>query len=209
MIKLIGKKRGMTSLYDEAGVRVSVTVIEIGSNPVVQLKTPEKDGYAAVQLGWADGMKKKSMTKARQGHIAKSGAEALRILSEFRVEPEALLGYEVGKDLTVEILDAKRPVNVAGTTKGRGFTGGMKRHGFSGLGASHGVEKMHRTNGSLGSSARLTRVWKGKRMSGHMGNVRHTVRNLEIFKVDAEKGILLLKGSVPGHADALVYVTQR
>ena len=117
-------------------------------------------------------------------------------------------GYELGKTLTVADLDEKLPVTVVGTTKGRGFAGGMKRYGFAGHRASHGEEKHHRTNGSLSSSARLTHVWKGKRMSGHMGDARQTVKNLEIVKVDAEKNLIAVKGSVPGHSDAKVTVVQ-
>jgi len=138
--------------------------------------------------------------------LAKSGTGAVRFLEEIRVEDAS--SFELGKSLTVESLDQAVPVTVVGTTKGRGFAGGMKRYGFAGHRASHGEEKHHRTNGSLSSSARLTHVWKGKRMSGHMGNVRHTVKNLDIIKVDVEKNLLVVKGSVPGFSGARVTVVQ-
>lgn len=206
MIKLIGKKLGMTSVYTEAGESVPVTVIELGPCPVTQIKTVERDGYSAVQIAYADGMKEKNLSKPVAGHLAKSGTAPVRFLEEIRVEDAS--SFELGSALTVEKLDQALPVTVVGTTKGRGFAGGMKRHGFAGHRASHGEEKHHRTNGSLSSSARLTHVWKGKRMSGHMGNVRQTVKNLDIIKVDAEKNLLVVKGSVPGFSGARVTVVQ-
>lgn len=205
MIKLIGKKLGMTSIYDSKDNLVPVTLIEIGPCPVTQVKTVEKDGYEAYQIGLADGMKKKNMTKAQAGHIKGSGSEALRTLSEVRTSTE---GIEVGKVFTVKDLNAGAAVRVIGTTKGRGFAGGVKRYGFRGGDASHGEEKHHRTNGSLSSTARLTHVWKGKRMSGHMGHVRQGVKNLKIEKIDEEKNLLVVKGSVPGHSGATVMVVQ-
>jgi large subunit ribosomal protein L3 len=206
MIKLIGKKLGMTSFFTEEGQSIPVTVIELGPCPVTQIKTVERDGYSAVQIAYADGMKQKNLTKPVAGHLSKSGTSAVRFLEEIRIEDAS--AFELGASLTVERLDEALPVTVVGTTKGRGFAGGMKRHGFKGHRASHGEEKHHRTNGSLSSSARLTHVWKGKRMSGHMGNVRQTVKNLDIIKVDLEKNLLVVKGSVPGFSGARVTVVQ-
>lgn len=205
MIKLIGKKLGMTSVYKN-GVSTPVTVIELGPCPVTQIKTVERDGYSAVQIGFANKMKMKNVTKPIAGHLAKAGVTPVRHLEEMRLDD--VQGYEMGAILTVERLDEKLPVNIIGTTKGRGFAGAMKRHGFAGGPASHGCEKRHRTNGSLASSARLTHVWKGKRMSGHMGNVRETIKNLEIIKVDVEKNLLIVKGSIPGFSGAKVTVVQ-
>lgn len=205
MVKLIGKKLGMTSVFNEDGAMIPVTLIELGPCPVTQVKTVEKDGYEAYQIGFADGKKKKGMSKPLAGHIKASGSEALRKLIEVRASTE---GMEPGKVLTVSEFDEKVPVSVIATTKGRGFAGGVKRYGFRGGDASHGEEKHHRTNGSLSSAARLTHVWKGKRMSGHYGNVRQTVKNLEIVKIDEEKNILVVKGSVPGHSGGTLVVVQ-
>jgi len=207
MLKIIGKKLGMTSVFTEGGDCVAVTVIELGPCKVTQIKSAEgPDGYNAIQLSYADGMKEKNTSKALKGHFEKSGAEVSRYLEELRVD--SVSGYELGQVISVADLDEKLVVEVAANSKGRGFAGGMKRHNFKGHRASHGEEKHHRTNGSLSSSARLTHVWKGKRMSGRMGNVRKTVKGLDIIKVDAEKNLLVVKGSVPGHSGAKVTVVQ-
>jgi large subunit ribosomal protein L3 len=206
MIKLIGKKLGMTSVFKN-GITTPVTVIELGPCPVTQIKTVERDGYSAVQIGFADRMKKKNTTKPMAGHFEKAGVAPVRFLEEIRIDD--VTGMDLGASLTVERIDEKLPVDVIGTTKGRGFAGAVKRYGFRGGPASHGCEKRHRTNGSLASSARLTHVWKGKRMSGHMGNVRETIKNLEIVKIDVEKNLLIVKGSIPGFSGAKVTVVQR
>lgn len=207
MLKIIGKKLGMTSVFTEKGNCIAVTLIELGPCKVTQIKTQDgPDGYNAIQLSFADGMKEKNTSKALRGHFAKAGVEVSRHLEELRLD--SVEGYELGQTIGVADLDLNQSVEVVGTTKGRGFTGGMKRHGFSGHRASHGEEKHHRGNGSLASSARLTHVWKGKRMSGHMGNVRQTVQNLQIFKIDAEKNLLVVKGCIPGHSGAKVTVVQ-
>ena len=205
MIKLIGKKLGMTTLFDEKGVMIPVTLIELGPCPVTQVKTVENDGYEAYQIGFADKMKKKNLTKAVAGHLAKSGVEPMRTFTEVR---GSIDGVAVGKVITVQDLNPATTVTVVGNTKGRGFAGAVKRYNFRGGPASHGCEKRHRTNGSLGSSARLTHVWKGKRMSGHMGNVAHNIKNLKIQKIDAEKNLLVIKGSIPGYSGATVIVMQ-
>jgi large subunit ribosomal protein L3 len=206
-MKIIGKKLGMTSVFTEDGESVAVTLIELGPCKVTQLKSADgPDGYNAVQISFADGKKEKNTSKALKGHFSKAGVEVSRYVEEERVD--SIDGYEIGQVVSVADLDEALPVIVVGTSKGRGFAGGMKRHGFAGHRASHGEEKHHRTNGSLSSSARLTHVWKGKRMSGHMGNVRLTVKNLDIIKVDAEKNLLVVKGCVPGHSGAKVTVVQ-
>lgn len=207
MKKLIGKKLGMTSIFTEDGQHTPVTLIELGPCSVTQIKTVESDGYAAVQIAYADGVREKNVTKPVKGHLAKAGVAPSRYMEEIRCEDTT--GYELGQVLTIADFDDKLPVDVIGTSKGRGFAGGMKRYGFAGHRASHGEEKHHRTNGSLSSSARLTHVWKGKRMSGHMGNVQETIKNLTIVKVDTEKNIIAVKGSVPGHSDAKVTVVQK
>jgi large subunit ribosomal protein L3 len=205
-MKLIGKKLGMTSMFDENGASVPVTLIELGPCPITQVKTVDRDGYSAVQIAFADGKKERNVSKPLAGHLKKSETGPVRFMEEFRIEEGA--EYELGSTLTIEKLDENLPVTVEGTTKGRGFAGGMKRHGFKGHRASHGEEKHHRTNGSLSSSARLTHVWKGKRMAGHMGNVKESIKGLSIVKIDAEKNLLVLKGSIPGHSGAKVTVVQ-
>ena len=205
-MKLIGKKLGMTSMFDENGASVPVTLIELGPCPVTQVKTVDRDGYSAVQIAFADGKKERNVSKPLAGHLKKSETGPVRFMEEFRIEEG--VEYELGSTLTIEKLDENLPVTVEGTTKGRGFAGGMKRHGFKGHRASHGEEKHHRTNGSLSSSARLTHVWKGKRMAGHMGNVKESIKGLSIVKIDAEKNLLVLKGSIPGHSGAKVTVVQ-
>jgi large subunit ribosomal protein L3 len=207
MKKLIGKKLGMTSIFTEDGKNIPVTLIELGPCSVTQIKTLESDGYSAVQIAYGDGVREKNVTKPVMGHLGKAGVGPSRYMEEIRCEDSA--GYELGQVLTIAELDEKLPVDVIGTSKGRGFAGGMKRHGFAGHRASHGEEKHHRTNGSLSSSARLTHVWKGKRMSGHMGDARETIKNLAIVKVDVEKNIIAVKGSIPGHSDAKVTVVQK
>ncbi len=207
MIKLLGIKQGMTSIFTEAGKAIPVTVLEVGPCPISQVKTIEKDGYRAVQICFADGKKVKNMSKPEAGHLKAAGVDAARHLQEFRVD-QIEEGMAVGKVLTLAEIDAKVPVTVVGTSKGRGFAGGMKRHGFKGHRASHGEEKHHRTNGSLASSARLTHVWKGKRMSGHYGVDRKTIKNLQIIRLDLEKNLLIVRGSVPGFSGSLVEVHQ-
>jgi|SaaInlStandDraft_1057018.scaffolds.fasta_scaffold11511_4 large subunit ribosomal protein L3 len=205
-MKLIGKKLGMTSMFNEDGASIPVTLIEVGPCPVTQIKTVDRDGYSAVQIAFADGMKESNLTKPVAGHLKKTETAPSRFFTEFRTEEGA--EYELGSALTIENLDENLPVTIEGTTKGRGFAGGMKRHGFKGHRASHGEEKHHRTNGSLSSSARLTHVWKGKRMAGHMGNVKQSIKGLAIVKIDAEKNLLVIKGSIPGHSGAKVTVVQ-
>jgi large subunit ribosomal protein L3 len=205
MAGLIGKKIGMTRVFTEEGVAVPVTVVEAGPCPVVQVKTPESDGYEAIQLGFG-ARKPKRAKKARLGHVAKAGLEtAPAILREFA--PAAGEEYELGQELTVELFETGDAVKVTGTTKGRGFQGGVKRHGFSGRPATHG-HPMSRTPGSMGPGTDPSRVIKGKKLPGQMGGVRKTIRNIEVVKVDPERNLLFLKGGVPGSRNSYVLITK-
>ncbi|MCH7813738.1 MAG: 50S ribosomal protein L3 [Planctomycetes bacterium] len=207
---LLGRKIGMSRVIDDAGVVTPVTIIQAGPCTVMQVKTPERDGYHAVQLGFEDAKPHRS-TKPLIGHAGRAGTGPKRVHREVRHDeaPEV----DCGDVVTVELFERGEVahVDVTGLTKGRGFAGVMKRHGFGGLRASHGVERKHRSPGSIGGSAPLglgRSVKKGKRMAGHMGNVRCTARNQELVKVDSENDLLLVKGSVPGPNGGLVYVQQ-
>ena len=197
----------MTSLFDAQGRYIPVTLVELGPCPIVQVKTMERDGYRAVQIAWKGTKAKKDMSKPVAGHIAKAGLDVVTLLREFRLE-EHQEDFELGKIFTVADFDELRTVDVSGTSKGRGFTGGMKRYHFRGGPASHGTEKRHRTNGSLMSGPRLTHIFKGKRMSGHMGNARATILNLVIAHIDKERNLIAIKGGIPGSAGCLVEVRQ-
>jgi large subunit ribosomal protein L3 len=205
MAGIIGKKLGMTQLFEETGVVVPVTVVEAGPCPVVQVRTQERDGYEAVQLGFG-AQKEVRTSKAEMGHASKAGlATAPVVLREFDLpEGEA---PEVGASVTVEAFEVGARVKVTGTTKGRGFQGVMKRHGFAGGRASHGATRIHRAPGSIGAGTNPSRVIKGKRMPGHMGDVQQTVRNLKIAKVDAERNLIYLRGAVPGPVNGYVFIT--
>jgi large subunit ribosomal protein L3 len=205
MAGLIGKKIGMTRVFTEEGTAIPVTVVEAGPCPIVQVKTPETDGYEAIQLGFG-ARKPKRAKKARLGHVAKAGLEtAPAILREF--PPDDGTEYELGQELTVELFETGDSVKVTGTTKGRGFQGGVKRHGFSGRPATHG-HPMSRTPGSMGPGTDPSRVIKGKKLPGQMGNVRKTIRNIEVVKVDPERNLLFLKGGVPGSRNSYVLITK-
>ena len=195
MHSLLGKKIGMTRVFDENGRAIPVTVIQAGPCHVMQVKTPHNDGYWAVQLGFDDARRKRA-GRPMSGHARKAGVEPKRFIREVRldVEPEAAPGDEV----TVAILEGAAAVDVVGTSKGRGFAGVMKRHGFAGLKASHGVHRVHRSPGSIGASATPSRVIKGTRMPGHYGHARITVKNLDVVSVDAANHVLVVRGAVPG-----------
>ncbi len=205
MAGLIGKKIGMTRIFTEEGVAVPVTVVEAGPCPVIQVKTEETDGYRAVQLGF--GAKKATRaTRAELGHAQKASIEAApAILREFA--PDAGEDYELGQSLTVELFEPGDSVKVTGTSKGRGFQGGMKRHGFRGRPGSHG-HPMARNPGSMGPGTDPSRVIKGKKLPGQMGSVRKTIRNIEVVKVDSERNLLFLKGGVPGSRNSYVFITK-
>lgn len=201
---LLGKKIGMTQVFAEGGAVVPVTVIQAGPCHVMQVKTPETDGYCAVQLGFDD-RKRKNATKPECGHAREAKAEPKRFVREIRsVAPAAV---KRGQVVTVEVFAGVDSVHVTGTSKGKGFQGVIKRHGFHGAGASHGVSHVHRSPGSIGQASDPSRVFKGVRMPGHMGNVRCTVRKLKVVKVDTEKNLLLVRGAVPGHNGSYVIVT--
>ena len=196
-IGIVGRKAGMTRIFTEDGASIPVSVIEVTSNRITQIKTEETDGYRAVQV--TTGTKKASrVNKPMAGHFAKAGVEAGRGLWEFRIEGEEAAELEVGGELSIDMFEAGQKVDVTGRTIGKGFQGGIKRHNFSMQDATHGNSISHRSNGSIGMCQTPGRVIKGKKMSGHMGNVRRTVQTLELVRVDAERGLLLVKGAIPG-----------
>jgi large subunit ribosomal protein L3 len=205
MAGIIGRKIGMTRVFDETGVQVPVTVIEAGPCPVTQIKTKDRDGYEAVQLGF--GLQKaKRSSKAEVGHAAQAGVEgAPRVVREVPLAEGDQ--YELGQALTVEQFEAGDRVKVTGTSKGRGFQGVVKRYGFAGRPGGHG-HPMARNPGSLGPGTNPSRVIKGKRLPGQMGGVRSTVRNLQVVKVDGERNLLFIKGGIPGSRDSYVLITK-
>ena len=192
---VIAQKMGMTRVFTETGDHVPVTVLKMDNCQVVGVRTEETDGYSAVQLG-VGAAKVKRVSKPMRGHFAKAKVEPKRKLAEFRVSPDALL--EVGAEITADHFVAGQKVDVVGTSIGKGFAGAMKRHNFGGLRASHGVSISHRAHGSTGNSQDPGRVWKGKKMAGHLGDERVTTQNLEVVQLDADRGLILVKGSVPG-----------
>jgi len=192
---VIAKKLGMTRVYTEAGEQVPVTVLRLDNCQVVAQRTAEKDGYTAVQLG-VGLAKPKNTPKAMRGHFAKAEVEPKRKVAEFRVSPENLI--EVGAEITAEHFLPGQYVDVTGTSIGKGFAGAMKRHGFGGMRATHGVSISHRAHGSTGNNQDPGRVFKNKKMAGHMGDTRVTTQNLQVVRTDAEKGLILVRGAVPG-----------
>ncbi|MFO0888833.1 MAG: 50S ribosomal protein L3 [Isosphaeraceae bacterium] len=204
-VGLLGRKVGMTQIFEADGTSVPVTVLECGPCTVLLVRTMERDGYHAVQLGFAD-KKRKNATQAERGHAKKVNAEPKRYVREVR--QEGPVDVAEGQTLTVEALGEVKRVDVTGTSKGRGFAGVMKRHGFRGLRATHGVKRMHRHPGSSGPSADPSRTLKGVRKPGQYGNARSTVRNLEVVKVDPANNLLLLKGAVPGPNGGYLTVRQ-
>ncbi len=204
MAGLIGRKLGMTQIFTEDGEAVPVTVIEAGPCPVVQVKTEETDGYRAVQLGFGR-VKENRVTKPEAGHAARAGLDYVPSeLAEF--EPEEGGEYEAGQQLTVEQFKPGQRVKVSGRTKGRGFQGPVKRHGFGGGRASHGGSSVLRKPGSIGPGTDPSRVIKGRKMAGRMGGRKRSVENLLVEKVDAEKNLLLVRGAVPGPRNNIVYI---
>lgn len=201
---LICKKIGMTRLYDEAGAIVPVTVLEAGPCPILQVKTDQSDGYRAVQLGYGARAANR-VNKPMQGHFKKSGTPPQRIVREFRVDSTE--EFAVGSELNVEIFEAGERVDVIGTSKGRGFAGTIKRHHTSRGPESHGSH-YHRRPGSMGASSDPSRVWKGKKLPGRLGGKRITTQGLTVVKIDKERNLLLVRGSVPGHNNATVLITK-
>ncbi|HCT43758.1 MAG: 50S ribosomal protein L3 [Phycisphaerae bacterium] len=206
---LLGQKIGMTRVYTEDGTSLPVTVIKVEPNTVTQIRTPEVDGYSAVQVG-AGEIKARNSTMPMIGHDAKAGVAPRRKHAEFRVEEGAESNWELGQTLSVSEFDTVKFVDVIGISKGKGFQGGMKRWGFKGQLASHGVERKHRSPGSIGghgnNAGKSGRIKKGKKMSGHMGNTQITMRSLDVVRVDADQNLLLVKGPVPGHNNAWVEI---
>ena len=192
-IGLVGKKAGMTRVFSEDGQAIPVTVIEVPSQLVTQIKTQETDGYQAIQVTYGE-KKASRVSKPVAGHFAKAGVQAGRGLLEYRTEEE----FTVGSELTVARFEDGQKVDVTGTSKGKGFQGGVKRWNFQMQDATHGNSLSHRAPGSIGQCQTPGRVWKGKKMAGHMGSEQVTTQNLEIIRVDVERGLLLVKGAVPG-----------
>jgi large subunit ribosomal protein L3 len=203
MIGLVGRKVGMTRIFTEEGVSIPVTVVEVETNRVTQVRTPEVDGYSAIQV--TSGAKKASrVTKPEAGHFAKAGVEAGRGLWEFRLENGE--DFEVGAELNVDLFAEIKKVDVTGTSKGKGFQGAVKRWNFRTQDMTHGNSLSHRAPGSIGQCQTPGRVFKGKKMAGHMGAEQVTTQNLEIVRVDAERNLLLIKGAVPGAVGGNVVV---
>ena len=200
---LLGRKLGMTQVWDADGHLVPLTVVQVGTNVVTQVRTEEVDGYSAIQLGFGE-IDSRKVTKPLHGHFEKAGVAPRRHLVEVRTSEHD--SYEVGQELDATTFEAGEGVDVSGTTKGKGFAGVMKRHGFAGVSASHGAHRNHRKPGSIGACATPGRIFKGLRMAGRMGGNRRTVQNLTIQAVDAEKGLLLISGAIPGPKNGVVLV---
>jgi large subunit ribosomal protein L3 len=198
---IIGKKLGMTQVFAEDGAAVGVTAIEVEPSVVLQVKTKDKDGYAAIQVGYGR-VKQKNVTKPLQGHFNKANKGFFRFVKEFPAQSE---NYEAGQEITADIFQAGDYVDVVGTSKGKGFQGVVKRHGFGGGRATHG-SMHHRAPGSIGASADPSRVFKGTKMGGQMGNVRKTIQNLQVWQVRSDRNLLLLKGAVPGSKNGFVLI---
>ncbi|HVK34489.1 MAG TPA: 50S ribosomal protein L3 [Microlunatus sp.] len=198
---LLGTKLGMTQLWDENNRVIPVTVIQAGPCVVTQVRTPDANGYSAVQLGFG-AIKAKQVTKPDAGHFAKADVTPRKHLVELRTNDAS--EYTLGQELTAEVFEAAEVVDVTGVSKGKGTAGVMKRHGFHGLRASHGVHRKHRSPGSIGGCATPGRVFKGLKMAGRMGHERVTVQNLTVHSIDAERGLILVKGAIPGNKGGLV-----
>ena len=204
MIGLIGRKIGMSQVFDEKGTVIPVSVIEAGPCPVVQVKTEETDGYNAIQVAFGEVRQSRS-NLPQMGHFRKAGLPPYRYVQEFRVDDPS--AYEPGQLIDVGIFAEAETVDVTGRTKGKGFQGVMKRYGFGGGKASHGVNKVHRAGGSIGMAAWPGRVFKGTRMAGRMGHKKHHVKNLKVVEVDTENNLLLVRGAVPGSRNTILRLT--
>ena len=205
---LVGRKCGMTRIFTDDGASIPVTVIEAQPNRITQVKTVENDGYRALQVS-AGARKASRVSRPEAGHFANAKVEAGDLIAEFRLEEgdkPAEGEFEKGQELKVDLFEAGQKVDVIGTSIGKGFAGTVKRHNFSMQDATHGNSLAHRAPGSIGQNQTPGRVWKGKKMSGHMGSVRRTAQNLEVVRVDEERNLLLIKGAVPGHSGGRVVV---
>jgi large subunit ribosomal protein L3 len=200
---VLGTKLGMTQVFDDDGRMVPVTVVAAGPCVVTAVRTPDADGYAAVQLGYGE-VDPRRVNKPEAGHFARAGVTPRRYLVELRTDDAS--DYTLGQEVTAETFEAGELIDVTARSKGKGFAGVVKRHGFRGLGASHGTQRKHRAPGSIGGCATPGRVFKGVRMAGRMGGVRTTAPNLTLHAVDADRGLLLIKGAVPGPSGGLVLV---
>jgi len=200
---ILGTKLGMTQVFDENNRVVPVTVVQAGPNVVTQVRTPEKDGYTAVQLAFG-AIDPRKVNKPQTGHFAAAGVTPRRFLVEIRTEDAST--YELGQEVAPDLFAAGETVDVTGTSKGKGFAGVMKRHGFKGQRASHGAHRVHRAPGSIGACATPGRVFKGVKMAGRMGGDRVTTQNLTVHSIDSERGLILLKGAVPGPKHGLVLI---
>jgi large subunit ribosomal protein L3 len=200
---ILGRKLGMTQVFDDAARAIPVTAIEAGPCRVAQIRTPERDGYSAIQLAFGE-LKENKLNQPQLGHLKKAGLNGHRHLVELRVADAA--AFEVGQELKADVFEAGERADVIGTSKGKGFAGVMKRHGFHGAPASHGTERKHRTPGSIGAGTTPHHVFKGQKMAGRMGHERVSVLNLEVVRVDPERNLILVKGAVPGPVGGLVIV---
>jgi len=200
---LLGTKLGMTQVWDEAGRIVPVTAVQVDTNVVTQVRNADRDGYEAVQLAFG-AVDPRRVTKPLVGHFEAAGVTPRRHVAEVRTSNAA--DYSLGQEIAADVFEAGQKVDVTGTTKGKGTAGVMKRHGFSGVGASHGAHRNHRKPGSIGGASTPSRVFKGIKMAGRMGNARKTIQNLTIHSVDAEKGLVLIKGAVPGAKGGIVLI---
>ena len=200
---LLGRKLGMTQVWDEDGKLIPVTVVQVDKNVVTQIRTNDKDGYDAVQLGFGE-MDARKVTKPMAGHFAKAGVTPRRHLAEVRTGDAG--SFELGQELGADVFEAGAVVDVSGNTKGKGFAGVMKRHGFQGVSAAHGAHRNHRKPGSIGACATPGRVFKGLNMAGRMGGDRRTIMNLKVQAVDAEKGLVVLTGAIPGPKGGIVMI---
>ncbi|WP_062293979.1 50S ribosomal protein L3 [Demequina phytophila] len=200
---LLGTKLGMTQVWDAEGRVVPVTVIQVDTNVITQVRDAERDGYAAVQLAFG-AVDPRRVTNPLKGHFEAAGVTPRRHVAEVRTDDAS--EYALGQEITAEVFEAGQLVDVTGTTKGKGTAGVMKRHGFSGVGASHGAHRNHRKPGSIGGASTPSRVFRGLKMAGRMGNARKTVQNLRVHSVDVEKGLVLVKGAVPGNKGGVVLI---
>lgn len=205
-IGLVGRKIGMTRIFTDDGVSVPVTVLDVSNNRVSQVKTNDTDGYTAVQVAFGS-RRNSRVNKAQAGHFAKAGVEAAQVMREFTVAADVAAQYQAGAAVGVEIFQAGQMVDVSGITQGKGFAGTIKRHHFKSQRATHGNSRSHRVPGSIGMAQDPGRVFPGKRMAGHLGAVKRTVQNLEVVRVDSGRGLLLVKGAVPGSKGGQVVVS--
>src|SRR5512139_3712352 len=204
-IGLVGRKVGMTRIFTENGASVPVTVLEMSNNRVTQVRTPETDGYSAVQVAYGS-RRNSRVNKSEAGHFAKAGVEAAAVLREFRVAPDVAAQYQPGAAVSVEVFRAGQKVDVSGVTQGKGFAGTIKRHNFASQRASHGNSRSHNVPGSIGMAQDPGRVFPGKRMTGHMGDQTKTIQNLDVIRIDEARQLLLIKGAIPGSAGGFVTV---